>query len=149
MINNKEDLKKILKYERSLYLKKNIKSRIGQYLARSYQPQIYRYIVHLRKEEYFFYARRGLIKKIGYCYHKNIKRKIGQKLGIDIGKNAFGKGLKIMHPFAIIVNDDANIGENCTLHGNVCIGNNGIDNDSLPTIGNNVDIGYGSIIVGK
>ena len=149
MINNKKDLKIVLKYEKSLYLKKKLKMRIGQRLAGSYQPQIYRYIVHLRKEEYFFNAKSGFIKKIGYCYHKRAKRKIGSKLGIDIGKNAFDKGLKILHPVAIIVNGDAKIGKNCRLHGNVCIGNNGIYNDSLPTIGDNVDIGYGSIIVGK
>ena len=72
---NKKDLKIVLKYEKSLYLKKKLKMRIGQRLAGSYQPQIYRYIVHLRKEEYFFNAKSGFIKKIGYCYHKRAKRK--------------------------------------------------------------------------
>lgn len=34
------------------------------------------------------------------------------------------------------------------MHGNNCIGNDGIT-DECPKIGNNVDIGYGSIIIGN
>lgn len=33
-------------------------------------------------------------------------------------------------------------------HGNNCVGNNGFD-DSSPIIGNNVDIGVGSVLIGN
>ena len=34
------------------------------------------------------------------------------------------------------------------MHGNNCIGNNGINLNKCPKIGNNVDIGYGATIIG-
>ena len=41
----------------------------------------------------------------------------------------------------------ARIGENSSLHGANCIGNNG-KTQGVPRIGNNVDIGYGAVIIG-
>ena len=45
------------------------------------------------------------------------------------------------------VNSGAKIGENCTLHGGNCIGNTG-KNQAVPRIGNDVDIGFGAVIIG-
>lgn len=59
---------------------------------------------------------------------------------------SFGKGLKIWHS-NIIINGNATLGENVTLHGNNCIGNN--NSNLSPIIGNNVDIGYGAVIIGN
>ena len=59
-----------------------------------------------------------------------------------------GKGLHIWHYGSIIINGYAKIGENCTLHGQNCIGNNGKSNEA-PVIGNNVDIGAGASIIGN
>ena len=83
------------------------------------------------------------------AYYKNKKRKLGLKLGIDIGINAFDKGLHILHPFGIIVNGDSNIGKNCIIHGSICIGNKGDSDDTVPTIGDNANIGFGSVIIGN
>ena len=47
----------------------------------------------------------------------------------------------------IVINNNAILGDNVKLHGNNCIGNNGKDY-KCPKIGNNVDIGFGSIITG-
>ena len=58
----------------------------------------------------------------------------------------FGKCLKVYHN-NIVINDKAIIGNNVVLHGNNCIGNNGTD-EKCPIIGNNVDIGYGAILIG-
>lgn len=60
----------------------------------------------------------------------------------------FGKGLQIYHHGSIIVNGKARVGENCQLHGNNCIGNNG-KTWGAPVIGNNVDIGFGAVIIGE
>ena len=73
---------------------------------------------------------------------------MGQKLGIEIFPNCFGKGLQLWHAGGIVVNPNARIGENCVLHGVVCIGNKG-QIDEIPVIGNNVNIGYGAVIVGN
>ena len=68
-------------------------------------------------------------------------------MGIEIGPNCFGKGLQIYHIGSIIVNSGVRAGENCKLHGGNCIGNNGRTLD-VPHLGNNVDIGYGAVIIG-
>lgn len=47
----------------------------------------------------------------------------------------------------VVVNGYAKVGKDCHLHGNNCIGNKG-SNNGVPKIGNNVDIGYGAIIIG-
>ena len=59
----------------------------------------------------------------------------------------FGKNLKIYHS-NIIINKNAELGDNVTLHGANCIGNNG-KNKNAPKIGNNVDIGVGAVIIGE
>ena len=39
------------------------------------------------------------------------------------------------------------VGNYCVFHGNNCIGNKG--GNELPRIGNNVDFGFGSIVIGE
>jgi serine O-acetyltransferase len=57
-------------------------------------------------------------------------------------------GVNIHHKNIII---NGIIGENCIFHGNNCIGNKGtIDGvEQIPHIGNNVDFGYGSVVIGN
>ena len=47
----------------------------------------------------------------------------------------------------MIISGDAKIGEDCTFHGQACIGNNG-SSEAAPVIGNHVDIGVGARILG-
>ena len=54
---------------------------------------------------------------------------------------------RIWHYGSIIISGDAQIGENCTFHGQACIGNDG-STESAPRIGSNVDIGVGAKIIG-
>ena len=75
------------------------------------------------------------------------RNRLAVKLGFTISPNCFGKGLLIWHYGNIVVNGDAKIGENCILHGDNCIGNNGSDTKA-PVIGKNVDIGVGAKIIG-
>ena len=75
---------------------------------------------------------------------------MGAKLGFFIPSGCFGPDLKIAHYGSIIVNPHARIGCGCTIHGNCCIGNKGLEpseNDS-PIIGNNVNIGQGAQVLG-
>lgn len=104
---------------------------------------IWKYQVLLRKEEYYTIKGNKLLS-IWYQRRKNI---LGEKLGFTIGRGAFGPGLKIWHYGNIVVNSGARIGKNCILHGDNCIGNNGINNIN-PVIGDNVDIGVGAKIIG-
>ena len=69
------------------------------------------------------------------------------KLGLEIIEGSFAPGLIIYHTGNIVINGFARIGEDCQLHGDNCIGNNGIDLKT-PRIGNRVDIGVGAKIIG-
>lgn len=56
------------------------------------------------------------------------------------------------HGLGCVVHDNAIIGENCKIFSNVTIGNkwsNGANSSGPPTIGNNVMIGAGTVILGE
>ncbi|TGE71785.1 serine acetyltransferase [Weissella confusa] len=60
-----------------------------------------------------------------------------------------GSGLVIDHPFGIVIHADSKIGKNVTLRHNVTIGIKGTDkNDGAPTIGDGVNFGAGSSVIG-
>jgi len=68
------------------------------------------------------------------------------KYGIEV-YGEIGEDTKIYHG-SVVVNFNSKIGNNTKFHGNNCIGNNGINN-ICPVIGNNVDIGFGAVIIGN
>lgn len=111
-----------------------------------HEYSIWRYTLLLRKEEYYD-KKKSLIWKIASAFFRIRKNKLGERLGFTIHKNVFGPGLRIWHYGNIVVNAYARVGKNCTLHGNNCIGNNGFSGKA-PIIGDNVDIGFGAIIIG-
>ena len=103
------------------------------------------YLRALRLEEYYtFYSPNKWLK----YYYKRKKNLLGCKLGFFIAAGCFGKGLKIYHYGSVIVNPKARIGENCTLHGNCCIGSKGGFPDDSPVIADNVDIGQNAQVLG-
>ena len=53
-----------------------------------------------------------------------------------------------MHVGPILINGNAKIGKNCSIHINTSIVAGGIDS-SAPTIGDNVVIGVGAVLLGK
>lgn len=57
-----------------------------------------------------------------------------------------GKGFVLMHGFGTVFNSSIKLGDNCTVLQNVTIG---AGKNGVPTIGNNVYIGAGAIIIGK
>lgn len=81
------------------------------------------------------------ISKLIFAFKAN---RISSKYNLELyGK--FGYNLKIWHG-NIVVNGKAILGNNVVLHGNNCIG----EKDGVaPVIGDNVEIGYGSVILGN
>ncbi|HXI00420.1 MAG TPA: hypothetical protein VNI52_09120 [Sphingobacteriaceae bacterium] len=73
-------------------------------------------------------------------------------LGIEIPrKMQAGKGLIIYHGQSLVINQDVQIGENCTLRNSTTIGHKLLADGSLspcPIIGNHVDIGANVCIIG-
>lgn len=151
MIKSKADLKEYLKTE-----KKNaypygsgIKYKLLVRISMEHYFEIWKYIKYLRKSEYYMNTNKNknIIRYIKYLFYERKKNKLGNKIGFYIPPNTFEKGLFIAHHGSIIINPMVHVGQNCILHGDVCIGNNGEDNGA-PQIGNNVDIGIGAKILG-
>lgn len=90
------------------------------------------------------------MKMIAFYYYERKRNKLGNKLGLCIPLNTFQPGLLIDHLGTVVINPFAKIGRNCHIHGDCCIGlaKTGGSNDSVPKVGDNVDIGWGAIIVG-
>jgi serine O-acetyltransferase len=73
------------------------------------------------------------------------------KYGIQIPKSVvIGKGFLMPHQGGIVINSQSVIGDNCTLMHGVTLGNTKRGKlKGAPTIGNEVYIGPGAVIVGK
>jgi serine O-acetyltransferase len=107
---------------------------------------IWRFIVSLRKYEYYMNTnRRMLIDRVLRKYFLYRYKKLGYKLGFSIPPNVFGPGLRIPHYGTIVVHPSARIGSNCVIQAGVNIG---INQNGVPQIGNNVYIGPGAKLFG-
>lgn len=142
---NNISLSKYLKQDRISQEPLFSKSSIIDFLLKTEQYYLSRYLRLLRAEEYYTLVKPSKLIKYYYRRKRNI---LGAKLGFVIHPENFQKGLKIYHYGSIIIHPDARVGENCTIHGNCCIGSNGGYPDYAPVIGDNVDIGQGAQILG-
>lgn len=74
------------------------------------------------------------------------KRRTGIEIhpGCDIGKNLF-----IDHGSGVVIGETAKIGDNCTLYHGVTLGGTSMEKTKRhPTLGNNVMVGAGAILLG-
>lgn len=148
MILSKKDLNDYIAADNNFLMPENFKESFVAHYVQYPTIVLKKYLYYLRKQEYYINNAQGnKFNGIIGLYYERRKNRLGNKLGIEIGPNCFGKGLSIWHIGSIIINPATKVGENCTLHGNNCIGNNG-RNQAVPRIGNNVDIGYGAVIIG-
>lgn len=149
MINTRKELKRILKLEKKLYFSSTINRFpiIDKYCLES-DKLLWRFQRLLRKEEFFYLKKRNTFCLIRYLMIHRRKNKLGARLGLSIPHSVFQEGLRIYHYGSIVVNGNARVGKNCKLHGNNCIGNKGVSLEA-PIIGDNVDIGFGSCIIGN
>lgn len=131
--------------DRMDYYPKLSKEYFVDWILKTEQYWLRRYIKCLRKEEYYTFHRPNKLLKYYYQRKKNI---LGRKLGFFIPGGCFDSGLKIYHYGSIIINPKSKIGKNCTIHGNCCIGSKGTFPDYSPVIGDGVDIGQGAQILG-
>ncbi len=90
---------------------------------------------------------KGIVRKF---YHALLKKHC-RKNCVEISpKLKIGEGLYFGHPYGITINPNAVIGTNCNIHKGVTIGKeNRGKRKGTPTIGNNVWIGVGAVVVGK
>lgn len=104
---------------------------------------LWRFIKCLRKLEYHTNNNHKI--RALFLKQKMLKYR---KMGILIPINTCGKGLKIMHLGPILINNNAIIGEDCSIHMGVAIVAGGSEN-GVPVIGNKCVIGVGAKIVGS
>ena len=128
-----------LQYEKGLYFRDR-KEYLVSLMTHEDNYLIWKYLTFLRREE-------AAGNKLTQLYWRRRKNDLGAKLGITAYAGCCGKGLHIWHWGSIIISGEAKIGENCTFHGQACIGNDG-KSSKAPVIGNNVDIGVGARILG-
>ena len=148
MIKTKADLQAYISADNAWYHPKGFKAKVIDTITSSNPRVLKRYLVLLRRTEYHLNnSGWSRLHTHLYWFYQGKKNRLGQKLGIEIGPNCFGKGLQLWHAGGIVVHPNAKIGEYCVIHGGVCIGNKG-NVDVTPVIGNHVDIGYGAVIVG-
>ncbi len=135
-------LTQLIKSDKDLYKSENVfLKRVFNILIRHNDYYIYKTIVYSRYYQYY----KEKNKKLKALYFGRKYFKNAQKCNLELYAK-LGEKIKIYHP-NIVINKNACIGNNVKLHGNNCIGNNGY-NDKAPTIGNNVDIGFGTCIIG-
>ena len=111
-----------------------------RYVSKSDMPKFQYYF---RKAQ----ASHGILKFIYRVLLRHYKKKncVEMFYGIDVGA-----GLYIGHPYAITINENAVIGQNCNIHKGVTIGQeNRGKRKGVPIIGNYVWMGVNSTIVGK
>lgn len=124
---------------------------------KSYQPEVCadEYIRQLRKTENLIlkYNNSSSVPRLYYrilIYFADRKLQLlGYKYNLDIGQFSCKEGLKIWHiAGGVVINMNARIGKNLSLHGCNCIGNDGIHPKIAPRIGNNVHLGFGASVIG-
>ncbi|MGX9416060.1 serine O-acetyltransferase [Vibrio sp. RC27] len=107
---------------------------------------IWRFQRNLRRTEYWFNCKNGIVNKVIYYMLALRTKKLGTKLGFSIPINVFGKGLSIAHTGTIVVNSNARVGDYCRIHVCVNIGADISDGTLAPCLGDNIYIGPGAKI---
>lgn len=146
----KKELKEIIEEDKLIYFGNNLKQKIFKRITKYNLCEIGKYIIVSRKKCYYSQNRKSFINFCLYMYYTRKKNMLGTKLNIELDPTEFGRRLKIYHG-NIVVNGNCKIGNDCSLYGDNCIGNNGTMHDlnDVPIIGNNVSFGVGSKVIGK
>lgn len=140
----KSTVKESIRLDRKLYLGRK---HLLYFLIKHQNYIYYKAIKYNRWYRYYKQKRYNGINAFFFYFFTRKKNKYCNKYGIELNGASFGEKIKLYHG-DIVINEQAQIGNNCKLHGNNCIGNNG-DNNLCPIIGDNVDIGYGTTIIGN
>lgn len=109
---------------------------------------IKRFLVCLRKYEYYTNCCSGAYGRLFAFYFRLRWRRLGRLLGFSIPINVCGPGLSLPHYGTLVIHPDAMIGRNCRIHICVNIGASG-GKSGAPRIGDNVYIAPGAKIYGE
>lgn len=142
-ISSKRELRKIIRYEKKIYLPGPVSENLMLRFVQDERVLFFKYLRLLRKEEYLL-GRRGLARKMHrFCTRR--RNRLGNRINVKILPFYTGKGVNIHHKGVII---NGRIGENCVFHGQNCIGNDGVHEDRIPSVGSGVHFGFGASAFG-
>lgn len=143
MIENRQQLKEYITTEFQAYGFSGKKNYLKRLIAGSETAIIWKLQRRLRVTEYYYNTQ----KHIRYALSKTHLNRLENKYSIHVGINTCGKGLKIMHLGPVLINGNAKLGRNVSIHINVTIAASGTSNGA-PSIGDDVVIGVGAVILG-
>lgn len=101
--------------------------------------------VYLMRKKQYYESRGGVYRFFARFCHIKLMRRYGIHLTEG---TTIGLGLRVAHPSSIQITL-CNIGENFTIYQNCTIGQKKPNSGLFPTIGNNVTMFAGSMIIGK
>ena len=150
---DKKILREIILEEKEMYVP-------GNYYFSKYTHQkrymIWKYLSYYRWAQYWrkesVNNSAGLIHrmigKVAYRYYLRKKNIFGENTGIEMANHCkIGRRIDIWHGNVII---NANLGDDCIIHGNNVLGNKGgLNGNDIPTLGKHVDVGVGAVIIGN
>lgn len=147
---DKKELNDIIREEKDLYITSSY-SYMKYTHARMYM--IWKLLANYRRLQYYREKSRnikGLSKlfvNLKLRYYARKKNIFSEKCGIEIANDRkIGRRLRLWHGGVVI---NANLGDDCAIHGNNILGNKGEKFSSkVPNLGNGVDVGVGAIIIG-
>lgn len=92
---------------------------------------------------------RPAIRRPLYVVYRALHRYVRNHYGIEVhGTTALGRRVKFSHQGAIVVHEQARIGDDCIVSQGVTIGA-AISYEEAPELGRGVSVGAGAVIVGK
>lgn len=140
MIQTKEMLKE--------YIREDIKESIGELGTRfsiiNGRLLTKKWIICLRKCEYYKNTNAKKWNPI-YIFYRIRFNSLSIKLGYEIPFNSTGKGLRLLHRGPIIINAKSKLGDYCTIHSGVNLGEK---NGKAPQVGDYVYISPGAKLIG-
>lgn len=141
MIHTKEKLNEYIEWDAKALGRKKLSASL-------FGDEIWKFQLSMRKLDYYhFRKKRNPLTIPLFIYYRFRYHSLSVKLGLSIPYNICGKGLAIPHYGCIVINQTAQIGENCRILDGVNIGaTNGVNR--APHIGNNVFIASGAKIIG-
>lgn len=149
IIENKNELKKVLQKDKDKYLRKTLRGRIYDILLHRENVVIWKYVKTMRYCQYYAeHKSKSLLHSFLYFWYMRKHNRNCIKYGLIIGPDVFDEGVCIYHTGNIVINGYCHIGKNCRLHGSNCIGNSH-EKDDCPTIGDNVRFGVGAKAFGR
>lgn len=148
---NKKELKDIIKEEKDIYVPSKY---LYQKYTRAKLYMIWKLLSNYRKAQYYRETLKTtngikrIINSLRYRFFTRKKNLYSEKCGIEIAnERKIGRRLRLWHGGVVI---NANLGDDCAIHGNNILGNKGeMSLNCAPNIGNNVDVGVGAIVIGE